>query len=1138
MSQSNRERVGKALDILNAGLQPFVEREMLAKYGPRWRYEALNSLREQHISKDGTDLHLDTQGLLMIVWDQWQQVFRTVLGHAERALVSELREVRNSWAHQNPFSLDDAYRALDSVQRLLSAVSAAPEADEVEKQKREILRQRFEEQARQETRKLSGPLKTNSTVVNSSQNGGLRPWREIVTPQPDVASGSYQMAEFAADLGRVHKGEGSDEYRKPRDFFQRTFLTHGLRGLLSNALLRLSGAGGDPIVDLQTNFGGGKTHSLLALYHLFSGTPVADLIGIEPVLQETGVALPPTARRAVLVGYELSPGQARPKPDGCLVHTLWGELAWQLLGREGYALVAEADRQGVSPGSDMLVELFQQAAPCLILIDEWVVFARQLYGIAGLPAGSFDANLSFAQALTEAAKASPRTLVVATIPASDAETGGEGGREAATRLKNIFGRVESPWRPADAEEGFEIVRRRIFQPITDPALFVARDAVAKTFAHLYQSQPQEFPESCREAAYEQRIKASYPIHPELFDRLYSDWSSLEKFQRTRGVLRLMAAVVHALWQQNDTSTLILPALIPINERAVQFELTHYLEDNWVPIIEKDVDGANSLPQRIDSANAATIGRHFACRRVARTIYLGSAPLAKSLHRGLTEQQIKLGCVLPGENVATFGDALRRLSEQAHHLNLDGQRYWYSTQPTATRLANDRASQLAEDDVLLKIEEWVKKHEANAANRGDFARVYPCPAATGDVPDDDRAVRLIILKPEVTHGLKDQESPAMREARNMLDNRGNSRRGYRNTLVFLAADRNRVEELKQGMRQYLAWKSICEESVTLNLDPFQNKQAQTQRDSAEETIKARIPETYIWLLVPEQPDARQSAHATQLTETRLQPQGLLAPNASRKLRNEDVLITQYAGTLLRRDMDAIPLWRGDHVTVKELADFFATYPYLKRLKHTDVLLRAIEDGVKNPGWLLFTFAYADGYDAESQRYLGLRTSNAFSFTANESGLVVKSEVAQAQIAAEIEAAEQARAKASAAASAAYAEQAVNISAVAERPNSVTLAAPGTSPLLFAQPVVVPGKVAQPKTRFHATLKLDPRQPGKPMQSIGAEVLQHLTSLLHCQVEVTLEIHAEYPEGFPDDIQRTLKENCATLKFEKDTDFEEM
>src|SRR6266566_730251 len=406
MAQSNHERVGRALEILNTGLTPFVEREMLAKHGERWRYEAARSLREQHLANEG-GAHLDTQGLLLIMWDQWHEVFKNVLGHAERSLVSELREVRNKWAHQQAFSTDDAYRALDSIQRLLTAVSAAQEASEVERQKYEVLRVRFEEQARHETRKAAvAPIEGKPAL-------GLRPWREVVTPQPDVTSGRYLFAEFAADLGQVHRGAGSDEYRVPRDFFQRTFLTHGLRTLLVNALQRLGGSGGDPVVDLQTNFGGGKTHSLLALYHLFSGAPVSDLVGIEPVLNAAGVSTLPHVQRAVLVGYELSPGQAHVKPDGTTINTLWGELAWQLMGSDGYALLAEADRQGVSPGSDVLRALFAAASPCLILIDEWVTYVRQLYGISGLPGGSFDANMSFAQALTEAVKETPRSLVVA-----------------------------------------------------------------------------------------------------------------------------------------------------------------------------------------------------------------------------------------------------------------------------------------------------------------------------------------------------------------------------------------------------------------------------------------------------------------------------------------------------------------------------------------------------------------------------------------------------------------------------------------------------------------------------------------------------------------------------------------------------
>ena len=480
------------------------------------------------------------------------------------------------------------------------------------------------------------------------------------------------------------------EYRDPVEFFQRTFLTEGLRDLLRTALLRLNGLGGDPVVELQTNFGGGKTHSMLALYHLFSGTPPSRLAGVESILADLDMDGLPTVQRAVLVGTYLSPGQTHRHPDGVEVHTMWGEMAWQLGGAAGYALVADADRHGVSPGANALRNLFSEHGPVLILIDEWIAYVRQTYKKHDLPAGSFDANLSFAQALTEAVKQAPNTLLVASLPASDIETGGEGGKEALTRLKNTFGRVEATWRPASAEESFEIVRRRLFQPITDPHRFTARDTVVSTFIRLYREQSQEFPPECREGDYERRMQAAYPIHPELFDRLYSDWSSLEKFQRTRGVLRLMAAVIHSLWERNDSNLLILPATVPIDDPNVQRELTRYLEDNWAPIIELDVDGPASMPLRLDGENP-NLGRYSACRRVARTIYLGSAPIANARNPGLDERLIKLGCVQPGESVATFGDALRRLTDNATHLYVDRSRYWFSTQPSVTRMAGDRAA---------------------------------------------------------------------------------------------------------------------------------------------------------------------------------------------------------------------------------------------------------------------------------------------------------------------------------------------------------------------------------------------------------------------------------------------------------------
>jgi predicted AAA+ superfamily ATPase len=1019
---------------------------------------------------------------------------------SERSIVSELRDVRNKWAHQEAFSSSDAYRALDSMERLLTAVSAE-QASEIGQMRMDLLRVQFDEQRRGEMRKAS------FTPTESKPQGGLKPWREVVTPHPDVALGRYQQAEFAADLWQVYQNEGTDEYKHPTEFFRRTFITEGLKRLLQGALERMAGTGGDPVVELQTNFGGGKTHSMLALWHTFSGAPAAEMPGVEELVKEAGVPIASGVKRAVLVGTKIPPGQPHKKPDGTVVRTLWGELAWQLGGKAGYKLVKDADETATNPG-DALTELFNKFSPCLILIDEWVAYARQLRDGTDLPAGTFDTQFTFAQTISESAKAAKQTMLVVSVPSSDNEIGGRWGQEALSRLKNCIGRVESSWRPASPDEGFEIVRRRLFQPLTG-GQFVARDAVARAFSELYGSQHQEFPSECREADYERRIKMAYPIHPELFDRLYNDWSTLDKFQRTRGVLRLMAAVIHSLWERNDGNLLIMPATVPVDDLAVQFELTRYMDDNWVPVIEKDVDGSNSLPLALDRENP-NLGRYSASRRVSRTSYMGSAPIQKAANRGIEDRQVKLGCVQPGEAVATFGDALRRLTDRATYLYVDGKRYWYSTQPTVTRLAEDRASQLDEDAVTDEIARRLRK-EANT--RGDFAKVHAC-VASGDVPDDKEA-RLVIIGPEHPHTAKDEKSAARKEAAEILDSRGSSPRNYKNAVVFLAPDTNRLKELQHAVRQFLAWDSIWEDRETLNLDPFQTKQAETKRKNSDETVDARIPETFQWLIVPGQSDPKGEV---EWTEIRLQGQDRLAVRASKKLKNEELLMVQLGDVRLRHELDRVPLWRGDHVGVKQLTEDVAKYLYLPRLSNEDVLIAAIREGVARLTWHSETFAYAPGWDEQKKRYKGLCGGRSVTVVLDAASLVVKPDVAEAQLEAEKKKPEQPDGN-------------------GKGKGDGNGGAGGVTVLQKKGDEEADGgdngggvEVETPQLcRFHGSAKVDPMRLGRDAAKIAEEIVQHLTSMIGAEVEVTLEIQAHIPDGASPDLVRTITENCRTLKF---------
>ena len=1108
MATTNHERIGKALELLKDGLRPFVERELKAEHQQLWFDQFKAALPPQQLSFAGTaeKPNWDIASVLSVMWGQWNQVFRKTLGQAERTLVSELRDVRNRWAHQNPMSYDDVYRALDSAARLLAAVSA-PEAAEVEKMKMEVLRLRFEEQARSEKRKTAG------TAIESATPSNLKPWREVVTPHKDVASGRYQQAEFAADLWQVNLGEGTDEYKNPVEFFRRTYLTESLKGMLVGAVRRLAGDGGDPVVQLQTNFGGGKTHSMLALYHLFSGTAPNELVGIDAVMQKAGAKKVPAARRVVLVGNKISPGNPVTKPDGTVVRTLWGELAWQLGGKKAFARLAADDEKATSPG-DVLRELFIEYGPCLILIDEWVAYARQLHDQSDLPAGGFETQFTFAQVLTESAKLAKNCLLVISLPASDttgsphtqaddAEVGGQRGREALDRLRNVVGRLEASWRPATAEEGFEIVRRRLFEPLADPAQFKDRDVVSRAFADLYRTQQAEFPPECHEADYEKRIKAAYPIHPEIFDRLYADWSTLVKFQRTRGVLRLMAAVIHSLWEKGDKNPLILPANISIDDARVQSELTRYLSDNWVPVIEKDVDGVGSLPLQLDG-EVPNLGKFAACRRVARAIYLGSAPTATAAHRGIEDRRIKLGCVMPGESPSVFGDALRRLAGAATYLYQDGPRYWYSTQPTVTKLADDRAEQLKREPDKV-VHELDRRLLEDLRRMGDFSRIHPMPQSGQDVPDDLDA-RLAVLGVDHAYS-KEPGSAAEATARAILESRGSTPRMHRNTLVFLAADKTRLQDLDEAARRYLAWESILEEKLALNLDPQQVKQAETQKAAADGTVTGRLPETYQWLLVPVQssPDA-----AVEWQALRLSGQESLAIRASKKLRNDELLITGFAASRLRMELDRVPLWRGDHVSIKQLAEDFARYPYLPRLRDSSVLLGAVREGTALLTWEDDAFAFADSFDDGAGRYRGLRAGQHVPLVdADSPGLLVRPEVARKQLDAET-------AKPSAGATS---------PSPAEGRGASVPAGPGAG--ATGDPTASPVP-ARPK-RYHGTVTLDPARVGRDASRVADEVVAHLAGLVGAKVSVTLEIEADVGAGVPENVVRIVTENGRSLKF---------
>lgn len=1094
MAKSTRQYVFEGMELLPEALIPFVEKRLESALKGHWQVEVVE--RVSGLKGNTGTVSWDQQGLLKTMMTFWKDAFSMVLGHPERSYVSELLDVRNKLSHNETFTYDDAERALDTMRRLMEAISAGETAAEIGKMRDTILRTKYAELQRNEERR-----KTQRLNISVETVAGLLPWREVVEPHQDVATGEFQQAEFAADLGKVYGGSAPSEYRNPKEFFSRTYLTDGLSNLLIGAAKRLSQVGGDPVVELQTNFGGGKTHSMLALYHMVGSIPAQDLPGLDQLLSEHELKVPKKVNRAVLVGTSRGPHDILSVEGGRKICTTWGEMAWQLGGAQAYDMIADNDAKGIAPGSNLLEAIFKKCAPCLILIDEWVAYLRQIYKVDGLPSGSFDANLSFVHSLTEAVKASPGTLLVASLPASQIEVGGEGGQEALVRLKQTFSRVESSWRPASQEESYEIVRRRLFKEIPGDKHH-HKDNTLKQFAKLYRENANDFPQGCADEDYRRKLEKAYPIHPELFDELYTSWGSLEKFQRTRGVLRLMAQVIHELWMNNDPSVMIMPGSVAISSPRVEPELLHYLDVNWQSIIAGDVDGPNSTPYKVDQS-APNLNRFSATRRVARAIFMGSAPTYKEKNKGLDDKQINLGVVQPGERPAIFGDALRRLTNQAKFMHSDLGRYWYSMSASLNRIAADRAGQLDEALVLVTIDRELTRYVNGISDRGHFDAVQAAPSSSADVPDEPGGVRAVVLGVAYPHNGR-ETSEALTEAKGILLQRGSTPRVYRNTLVFLAAESRQLESLKEAVRSVLAWGQIVSETKRLNLTQSDSALAEAKLAEANETMKTRMRECWCYLIYPHQESAQSE---TEWASGKIPAQDGLLSRASKKLVTDEGLLPELGPTRLDRDLQKY-IWNGkSHLFLKDLWEYLNRYTYLPRLKNQSVLTKAVQASVT--GVIPGPFAYAERWDEAGQRYLGLLIDKAANphVVIDRDSLIIKPDVAEAN----------------------RPSPAAQTKDTAEMSTGTATSSAATGGNGAKEPNSGTGQKEKLPTRFIGTVMISPERPARDIHQIVEAIIEQLTTIPGSEVSLKLEIDAEVAGGFDRTKVRTLLENATTLGF---------
>ena len=934
----------------------------------------------------------------------------------------------------------------------------------------------------------------------------LKPWREIIVPHPDVLNGTFQQSEFAADLTAVRNGNATPEYGDAKAFYERTFITEGMGRLLTQVAQRLNGKGGEPVIQLQTAFGGGKTHTLLAVYHLASRNgAVKDLTGVKALLEQASLIDVPQAQVAVLDGTAHAPGQPW-KHGKQTIRTLWGELAWQLGKAEGFEIVKESDANGTSPGKDLLCTLLTRYAPCVILLDELVVYIRQFVESQPISGGTYDSNLSFIQSLTEAAKLVPNAVVLASLPESDNQAGGPRGVSTLKALEAVFNRVQALWKTVSPEEAFEIVRRRLFEQIRDAN---ARDQVCRAFADAYIAEGAKVPQETQEARYYDRMVQSYPIHPEVFAQLYEEWTTIEGFQRTRGVLKLMAKVIFRLWQDNNTDLMILPGSLPLYDGSARNELIYYLGPGWDPVMDRDIDGEWAETRSLDNKETR-FGAVQAARRVARTVFLSSAPSSVSMRpgrRGIDRARVLLGCLQPNQTSATYSDALSRLADHLHYMSSSGDksqdatRYWFDTRANLRREMEERKNRFDDkNEVRGRIAEVVKKLTSGAA-LFEGTHVF---TPHGDVPDDT-ALRLVILSLEQAY-LRDDPQQAFQGVLEYVRQNGTKPRYRGNRLLFLAPDHAALSRLRESVRVALAWNSIVEDvaGMRLVLDNLQTEQAKQELKTALDVLPRVARECFKWLLCPSQ-EVPTDKPSVEVAPINTSGASAIGSEIERVCLDNEWVIGTWSPIHLRTKLKEL-YWKTDK-PAKKGAEFWEDslrYLYLPRLKHRGVLAQAIVKGAATRDFFGTAYGELDG------KFDGFKLGDA-NVQFDDMLLLIEPGASIAYEAA---------------------NQPAPISgspAAGSVQPGLTLPAPVTSGT--AQPVSPPhGSTTPSKVKsFHGSAVVAPAAAKMRLVQIAEEIIAALAADPNAEVKVRIEIEANFANGAADQTKRAVSENAKALGF---------
>jgi Protein of unknown function (DUF499) len=657
----------------------------------------------------------------------------------------------------------------------------------------------------------------------------MQAWFKNVTPHKDIQDGHLDESIFAANLAEVAAGTGREIYNSPDMFFQKTFFTTGLKNIAKRVILGLNGGqdADNRVISLQTGFGGGKTHTLISLFHLAKwGKKAIKSEYTKELLATTGEPKFDTANIAVFTNTTNDPAQGR-KVDGLTIKTIWGEIAYQLGGKAAYEIIRVNDEKQIAP-KGLFKAVLDQCKPALILIDELADYCVSAAAVKVEASNLSDQTVSFIQELTEAVSGTDNCVLIATLPASAQEIASSpNSTQILTALENRITRVGANMKPVEDDEIFEVVRRRLFENLGDADEI---EKVVSAYSIMYQSLLTEIPAYAIKSDYKERLKKSYPFHPELIDIFRLRWASNPFFQRTRGVLRILASIVSDLWKRQNSLTgsqflIHTSDVILANIDALTSQITILNGSGWDSVINADVSGSASNAFRIDSDNKE-YGKDNIAQGIASTVLLATFG-SKGQNKGVGIDELKL-CMLKPEsfNHNSINGAVSKLEEKAHYLyySTSGQkRFWYDTTPNINILINQAKGDVKNPDIFAEI---IKRVTEKSKSVQLFNTIVN---PSEDIPEQMKPT-LVILSPKYLGNQNEINGITKPLIEKLATKKGNSERVYRNTMLFLICSEMGLGKLQEDVKNYLACNKINSE-YNSQLNPEQKSDIRKRIEEA-------------------------------------------------------------------------------------------------------------------------------------------------------------------------------------------------------------------------------------------------------------------------------------------------------------------